>query len=76
MAKVQTPLLLLHAENDYRCPIEQAEQMYMALKMRRCQVELVRIPNASHSLANTPAPRHRVARWRLAKEWYEGHFKT
>ncbi|HEX6286932.1 MAG TPA: S9 family peptidase, partial [Acidimicrobiia bacterium] len=28
---VTTPTLVLHAENDFRCPIEQAEQYFMAL---------------------------------------------
>ena len=33
--KVETPLLILHGEKDYRCPIEQAEQLFIALKYRK-----------------------------------------
>lgn len=32
---IETPLLILHGENDYRCPIEQAEQLFIALKRRK-----------------------------------------
>lgn len=31
-ANVETPLLILHGERDDRCPIEQAEQLFIALK--------------------------------------------
>lgn len=74
VTEVQTPLLLLHAENDYRCPIEQSEQMYMALKAQHKSVEMVRIPTASHGLANTALPRHRIARWVVSKEWFDRYF--
>jgi acylaminoacyl-peptidase len=73
VADVTTPLLLIHAENDFRCPIEQSEQMYTALKWLRREVEMVRIPEASHGLANTPKPRHRIERWKLARAWFDRH---
>lgn len=74
ITNVQTPLLLLHAEGDLRCPIEQSEEMYLALKRLRREVEMIRIPNAFHGLATTPAPRHRVERWRISKEWFDRYF--
>lgn len=60
--QIHTPLLLLHSENDLRCPIEQAEQMYTAIKRRGGEVELQRIPNASHGLSRNGKPKLRQAR--------------
>ena len=71
---ITTPLLLLQAENDYRCPIEQGEQMLSALRARHQIVELVRFPNASHAIAFTASPHHRYFQWKLALDWFEKHF--
>lgn len=45
----ETPILLLHGEDDLRCPISQAEIFYRALKDRKCVVEMLRIPDCNHS---------------------------
>ncbi len=68
--RITTPLLLLHAEEDWRCPIEQAEQLFQALKMLGREVELVRYPGESHELSRAGQPHHRVDRlWRIAR-WF------
>lgn len=59
---VKTPLLLLHSENDLRCPMEQAEQYYTAIKRHGGEVELFRIPNASHGLSRNGKPKLRQER--------------
>jgi len=59
---VNTPLLLIHSENDLRCPMEQAEQFYTCLKRQAKEVELLRIPNASHGLSRNGKPKLRIAR--------------
>jgi dipeptidyl aminopeptidase/acylaminoacyl peptidase len=47
--QVTTPTLFVHPENDQRCPIEQSEQFYMALKMMgHIPVEFVRVPGSWH----------------------------
>lgn len=76
VANVNTPLLFLHAERDFRCPISQSEQMFMALMMLKRETEMVRIPDASHGLGNAPAPRHRIERWRLSTEWFNRAFNN
>jgi dipeptidyl aminopeptidase/acylaminoacyl peptidase len=43
-----TPMLLIHGEEDLRCPISEAEQFYRALKDVGCETELLRIPRCSH----------------------------
>jgi dipeptidyl aminopeptidase/acylaminoacyl peptidase len=54
--------LLIHSENDLRCPIEQAEQFYTAIKRLGGEVELTRIPNASHGLSRNGKPSLRIHR--------------
>ena len=46
--KVVTPTLFIHGEADLRVPIEQAEQMYTALKKRRVPARFVRYPEMYH----------------------------
>lgn len=59
---VKTPLLLIHNENDLRCPIEQSEQFYTCIKRLGGDVELFRIPNANHDLSRAGKPKLRFAR--------------
>jgi len=47
--------MVLNGEEDYRTPISEAEQFYKALKLRKIDTVLVRIPGASHDIANRPS---------------------
>ncbi len=71
--KVVTPLLFIHSEQDYRCPIEQSEQMFVALKMLGQETELVRFPNESHGLSRMGKPAHRIERLQAINGWFESH---
>ncbi|HCI82688.1 MAG TPA: hypothetical protein DHW02_23685, partial [Ktedonobacter sp.] len=73
--RISTPLLLLQSENDYRCPIEQGEQLFTALCSRQQTVELVRFPNSSHVIAGTASPHHRYFQWKLTLDWFETFVK-
>ena len=57
---ITTPLLILHAEDDLRCLIEQAEQLFTALKRQRKEVCFVRFPDENHEMSRsgeaTPPP--------------------
>jgi dipeptidyl aminopeptidase/acylaminoacyl peptidase len=68
--RMRTPLLILHSEQDYRCPIEQAEQLFVALKKLAVPVLFVRFPNESHDLSRNGQPRHRLERLRHIVEWF------
>ena len=48
--EIETPLLILHSEQDLRCNIEQAEQLFTTLRLLKKEVELVRFPAESHEL--------------------------
>lgn len=68
---VTTPVLFIQAESDYRCPIEQGEQMFTALRMQEKTAELVRIPGASHSIADSPLPHQRYFQWKVELDWFD-----
>ena len=57
--KVETPVLLMHGEDDHRCPIEQSEQYFVTLKRLGKEVEFARFPGSSHGFVRTGHPRLR-----------------
>ncbi|WP_339299572.1 S9 family peptidase [Paenibacillus sp. FSL R5-0623] len=70
VGNVSTPLLILHGEQDLRCPIEQAEQLYIALKRRKQTTRLVRFPGANHELSRGGHPHLRVRRLEHIAGWF------
>jgi dipeptidyl aminopeptidase/acylaminoacyl peptidase len=68
---VQTPVLLLHGEADVRCPIEQAEQYFVALKRHGKEVEFVRFPECSHLFLRVGHPKMREEYLRRTLAWFE-----
>jgi dipeptidyl aminopeptidase/acylaminoacyl peptidase len=70
---VTTPTLVLHSENDFRCPIEQAEQYFMALLRNGTTTELVRFPGEGHEMSRSGKPRHRRERFDAILEWHSRH---
>ncbi len=55
VGNVSTPTMLLTGEEDYRTPIAESEQFYAALKLQKVETAMVRIPGASHGIANRPS---------------------
>jgi dipeptidyl aminopeptidase/acylaminoacyl peptidase len=70
---VVTPLLIVHSEKDLRCPIEQGEQFFTALKYLRREVELVRFPDEGHELSRSGQPLHRLERLERIVRWFRDH---
>jgi len=71
--RVTTPLLIIHNEGDLRCPIEQAEQLFTALKRLGREVAFVRIPEEDHNLSRTGKPSRRLARLHHLIGWFDNH---
>jgi dipeptidyl aminopeptidase/acylaminoacyl peptidase len=69
-AQMRTPLLILHGEADLRCSIEQAEQLFMALRRQGTPTLFVRFPGESHSMSSSGQPRHRVEEMRHLLAWF------
>ncbi len=72
---VKTPTLIIHSENDLRCPMEQAEQWFVALKLQGVPTELVRFPDENHELSRSGKPKHREERLRHMLRWFERWLK-
>ncbi len=72
---IHTPLLILHSEDDLRCPVEQAEHLFVTLRLLKRPVELVRFPAESHELTRSGSPVHRVQRFELVVEWFDRYLK-
>jgi dipeptidyl aminopeptidase/acylaminoacyl peptidase len=75
VANIRTPLLIKHSENDLRCPIEQAEQLYIALKKLGRTVEFVRFPEEPHGLSRCGRPDRRIARLEWISKWFDRYLK-
>lgn len=74
--RIRTPLLILHAEDDLRCPIGEAEQLFVALKKLGREVVLVRVPDENHELSRSGKPRHRLERFRVILDWFARHLRA
>ncbi|HEY7268229.1 MAG TPA: S9 family peptidase [Dehalococcoidia bacterium] len=72
---IHTPLLILHSENDLRCPMEQAEQLYVALKLLRRPVEFWRFPEDNHEMSRSGKPRNRLKRFEVILSWFDRQLK-
>jgi dipeptidyl aminopeptidase/acylaminoacyl peptidase len=72
-ADIHTPMLLLHAEDDLRCPPEQADQLYLALRLLGREVEYWRFPDEGHELSRGGSPRHRVQRAQIILDFFARH---
>jgi dipeptidyl aminopeptidase/acylaminoacyl peptidase len=75
VGNMKTPLHIEHQERDYRCAVEQAEQMFMALKARDVPVEFVRYPNESHGMSRGGQPHHRIERLIRHVSWFARYLK-
>jgi dipeptidyl aminopeptidase/acylaminoacyl peptidase len=69
VGNVTTPTMLLTGEEDYRTPIAESEQFYAALKLENVEAAMVRIPGASHGIANRPS--NLVAKLASILAWFE-----
>jgi acylaminoacyl-peptidase len=70
------PLLVEHSERDYRCPIDQGEQLFTILRrLGRTETEFVRFADTGHELSRSGKPRSRVLRLRSIANWFVRHLR-
>jgi dipeptidyl aminopeptidase/acylaminoacyl peptidase len=73
-ANIDVPLLIMHSERDFRCPIDQGEQLFNTLRMLgKKNVEFVRFTGDGHELSRGGKPRRRVLRLRAIAHWLLRH---
>ena len=70
---VETPVLLMHGEDDLRCPIGQSEEYFVALKRQGKEVKFVRFPDSGHLFRRSGHPKLRVEYLRRMAEWFDQH---
>jgi dipeptidyl aminopeptidase/acylaminoacyl peptidase len=75
ISNAKTPTLIIHSENDMRCPIEQGEQAFVALKQLGVDSEMVRFPEESHGLSRGGRTDRRIARLNHILRWFDKHLK-
>lgn len=69
--KVKTPCLIIHSEQDYRCPMAEGEQWFTALKLNNVPTELIRFPDENHELSRSGKPKHREERFNHILRWFK-----
>ncbi|MCW2701775.1 MAG: Dipeptidyl aminopeptidase/acylaminoacyl peptidase [Blastococcus sp.] len=67
---ITTPTLVIHSEEDWRCPVEQGARLYVELKRRGVPTELLLFPGEGHELSRSGRPRHRLARFEHVLRWW------
>jgi dipeptidyl aminopeptidase/acylaminoacyl peptidase len=72
----KTPTLVIHSENDLRCPIEQGEQVFVALKTLGVDTEMVRFPGEFHGLSRNGRTDRRIARLNHILRWFDKYLKN
>lgn len=71
--QVRTPTLVIHSEDDLRCPIDQAEKYFATLRLNGVDTEMLIFPGENHELSRSGRPRHRVERFDAIVEWFGRH---
>ena len=73
---VETPVLLMHGEDDLRCPIAQSEEYFVALKRLNKEVELVRFPGCSHGFLSNGYPKAREEYLSRMLAWFDKYLRV
>lgn len=75
IGNASTPTMITHSEGDLRCPIEQGEQAFVALKRLGVETEFIRFPDEFHGLSRTGRTDRRIARLGHIARWMEKYLK-
>ncbi|UPV75647.1 S9 family peptidase [Halorussus limi] len=71
--EVDTPTLLIHSDDDYRVPVNNAEMLYLTYKKNGVETRLVRYPREGHELSRSGEPAHVVDRLERIVRWFDGY---
>ncbi|QWF77229.1 S9 family peptidase [Amycolatopsis sp. CA-230715] len=71
--RIGIPFAVVHLELDWRCPVEQAQRMFVALKRAGTETELLLFPGEGHELSRSGSPRHRLQRFEAVLDWWSRH---
>ncbi|HUJ05935.1 MAG TPA: S9 family peptidase [Streptosporangiaceae bacterium] len=71
--QIGIPMLIVHSEHDWRCPVEQAQRLFVALRLRGVPAEMLLFPGEGHELSRSGRPSHRLARFEAIIDWWSRH---
>ena len=70
---IDVPMLIIHSEEDWRCPISQAEELWMTLRLLDKDVTFYRFPGENHELTRGGSPVHRRMRGEIVLDFFTDH---
>ncbi|MGY1796772.1 prolyl oligopeptidase family serine peptidase [Geodermatophilus sp. SYSU D00525] len=70
-SSIRTPTLVVHSEQDERCPVEQGRRLFVALQRQGVPSALLLFPGEGHELSRSGRPRHRLARFEHLLAWWD-----
>jgi len=76
IGNAKTPTLVMHNEMDLRCPIEQGEQVFVALKRLGVETEFVRFPEEFHGLSRNGRTDRRILRLNHILRWFKKYLQA
>ncbi|MCB0183379.1 MAG: S9 family peptidase, partial [Caldilineaceae bacterium] len=76
VGQIKTPTLILHSEQDQRCPIEQGEQLFVALKVAGVPTEMIRFPDEPHLLPTAGRTDRRIAWLKAMRGWFDRYLTS
>ena len=69
--RITTPTLVIHSESDFRCHVEQGQQLFTLLYLQGVETELLLFPpGEGHELSRSGTPKHRVERFDAILDWH------
>ena len=68
---IDLPFLIIHSEQDWRCPLEQGQRLFVALKQRGHETEMLVFPGEGHELSRSGKPQHRRQRFEAILGWWD-----
>jgi dipeptidyl aminopeptidase/acylaminoacyl peptidase len=76
VSNVRTPLLMLQGEADLRCPPQDNEQFFIALRHLGRTVEYVLYPDSHHVYAYSGRPDRRIDRMQRVVDWFDTYLRN
>ncbi|MFM7251830.1 MAG: prolyl oligopeptidase family serine peptidase [Ilumatobacteraceae bacterium] len=70
---ITCPMLIIHSEDDLRCPVSQAEELFVAMRLLGKSVVFYRFPGESHELSRSGSPVHRRMRAEIILDFFAEH---
>jgi dipeptidyl aminopeptidase/acylaminoacyl peptidase len=71
VGRVRTPTLVMHSEDDLRCPLSPAQRYHLGLVRAGIETEMLLFPGKNHELSRSGRPRHRVQRFQAILDWWD-----